>query len=152
MIVGGAREAALALQQQVHQLGERACMLPVEVASHTPLMSGAAAAFAGELEQRGLQDPAFPVIAGISAQMNYRKGDIVASLARQIAETIRWMDCMDACAEAGVTVALELGPGTALSRMMQARHPGIQCRSVAEFRSVAGIAAWVERQFNNHFS
>jgi [acyl-carrier-protein] S-malonyltransferase len=53
---------------------------------------------------------------------------------------------MDTAAEAGITVALELGPGSALSRMLEARHPGIACRSAAEFRTVDGIAAWVGRQ------
>jgi [acyl-carrier-protein] S-malonyltransferase len=53
---------------------------------------------------------------------------------------------MDACAEAGITVALELGPGAALSRMLQARHPGIACRSVADFRSLEGIRGWLRRQ------
>jgi [acyl-carrier-protein] S-malonyltransferase len=67
-------------------------------------------------------------------------------LSRQIAEPIRWKDCMDACAEAGATVALELGPGAALSRMLQARHPGIACRAVSEFRSLGGVRAWLERQ------
>lgn len=152
VIVGGAREAALELQKTVHRAGERACLLPVEVASHTPLMAAAAEAFARELDMRGLRDPRFPVLAGISAQMLYRKEDVQDCLARQIAETIRWMECMDACAEAGVTVALELGPGTALSRMMQARHPDIQCRSIADFRTIEGITKWVERQISHNHS
>ena len=52
---------------------------------------------------------------------------------------------MDAAAEAGITVALELGPGAALARMLQARHPHIACRSVADFRSLDGIVAWLGR-------
>jgi [acyl-carrier-protein] S-malonyltransferase len=73
-------------------------------------------------------------------------GQAIGDLSRQIAEPIRWKDCMDACAEAGATVALELGPGAALSRMLQARHPGIACRAVSEFRSLGGVRAWLERQ------
>jgi [acyl-carrier-protein] S-malonyltransferase len=53
---------------------------------------------------------------------------------------------MDAAAESGVTVALELGPGAALSRMLRTRHPDIACRSVSEFRSLDGIVGWLERQ------
>jgi len=55
---------------------------------------------------------------------------------------------MDACLEAGVTVALEMGPGAALARMLQARHPQIACRSVAEFRSLDGIHSWLGRQLD----
>jgi [acyl-carrier-protein] S-malonyltransferase len=43
----------------------------------------------------------------------------------------------------GATVFLELGPGSALSRMATELLPGAAARSVAEFRSLKGIAAWV---------
>jgi [acyl-carrier-protein] S-malonyltransferase len=52
---------------------------------------------------------------------------------------------MDAAAEAGITVALELGPGAALSRMLRKRHPDIAARSVADFRTLDGIRRWLER-------
>jgi [acyl-carrier-protein] S-malonyltransferase len=46
---------------------------------------------------------------------------------------------MDSCVEAGVTEALELGPGAALPRMLHARHPQITCRAVDDFRFLAGV-------------
>jgi [acyl-carrier-protein] S-malonyltransferase len=72
----------------------------------------------------------------------------VRTLSLQLAQAIQWSACMDAAAEAGVTVALELGPGAALSRMLQARHPQIACRSVSDFRTVEGILAWLDRQLD----
>jgi len=72
-------------------------------------------------------------------------GDAVAHLSRQLAEPIRWMDCMDAMAEQGITAALELGPGAALSKMLATRHPHIECRSVADFRTLDGIKRWLEK-------
>jgi [acyl-carrier-protein] S-malonyltransferase len=69
----------------------------------------------------------------------------IAHLARQLAEPIMWMDCMDAFAEQGITAALELGPGSALSRMLAARHGHIECRSAADFRTLDGIKRWLER-------
>jgi len=53
---------------------------------------------------------------------------------------------MDAAAEAGITVALELGPGAALARMLQSRNPNIACRSATEFRSLDGIRSWLGKQ------
>jgi [acyl-carrier-protein] S-malonyltransferase len=32
--------------------------------------------------------------------------------------------------------------------MLQARHPDIACRSAADFRTIEGIAAWIERHFD----
>lgn len=72
-------------------------------------------------------------------------GDAVAHLSRQLAEPVRWMDCMDAMAEQGITAALELGPGAALSKMLATRHPHIECRSVADFRTLDGIKRWLEK-------
>lgn len=147
-IVGGFAASVAAVEGAVLRLGGRIGMLPVEMASHTPLMHDAVAPFRDELDRHAFADPQFPVLSGISAEPVYRKDQAISVLSRQIAEPIRWMDCMDACAEAGVTVALELGPGASLSRMLQTRHPQIACRSVADFRTTEGLGAWIRRHFD----
>lgn len=146
LVAGGPAVQAEALAAAALALGARATILPVAVASHTPLLRGAVAPFADLLARQRWAAPAAPVLSGISAEPVHDAARALVELPRQIAEPIRWRECMDACAEAGITVALELGPGAALARMLQARHPGIACRSVAEFRSLAGIHAWLERQ------
>jgi [acyl-carrier-protein] S-malonyltransferase len=82
---------------------------------------------------------------GISAINVCDQRTAVAHLSRQLAETIHWSACMDAAAEAGISYALELGPGSALSRMLQQRHPHIRTRSVADFRTLDGILDWLAR-------
>lgn len=125
--------------------GARIQRLPVGVASHTALMQAAVAPFGALLEQSTLTAPRVPVLAGIDAGRVLRREVAIDRLSRQLAETIEWSACMDACSEAGITVALELGPGAALARMLQARHPHIACRSVADFQTLPGIAGWVAR-------
>ena len=146
LVAGGPAAEGEALAQAALAAGGRATLLPVAVASHTPLLQGAVAPFAALLESQRWSAPAFPVLSGISAEPVIDIKKAVRELPRQIAEPIRWKECMDACVEAGVTVALELGPGAALARMLQARHPGIACRSVSEFRSLDGIHSWLGRQ------
>jgi [acyl-carrier-protein] S-malonyltransferase len=145
LIAGGSADRLGALQRAVVEAGGRAGVLPVGVASHTRLMRAAVAPFAALLGQHRFVDPQVPVLSGISAEPLYRAEKAITHLSRQIAETIVWKDCMDACAEAGVTVALELGPGAALSRMLHARHPQIECRSVSEFRALDGARRWLAR-------
>jgi [acyl-carrier-protein] S-malonyltransferase len=147
-IVGGLREHALAYEQELLKAGRAATLLPVGIASHTPLMTPAVTPFLEELHRMPFTDPDHPVIAGVSSEVIRRKADAVSTLARQLNETIRWKDCMDACAEAGVTIALELGPGAALSNMLRRAHPHIDCRSVTDFRSLEGIRKWVDRHFD----
>lgn len=142
-IAGGLAAALPRIESALVARGARVVILPVEVASHTPYMAPAVEPFAQLLRQRLHTAPRMPVLSGIAAAAVLRPEDAIATLSRQITEKIRWMDCMDACAEAGITVALELGPGSALSRMLQARHPAIECRSVADFRSLGGILAWL---------
>jgi [acyl-carrier-protein] S-malonyltransferase len=144
--IAGGLEATLApLEQAVVSAGGRLQRLPVGIASHTPLMAAAVTPFAETLVRAQFRTQSCPVLSGIAAESISAKARAVDTLSRQLSETIRWSDCMDAAAEAGIAVALELGPGAALARMLQARHPHIACRSVADFRSLDGIASWLAR-------
>jgi len=148
LVAGGAAARREQLAEAATRAGAKATILPVAVASHTPLLQAAVAPFAQLLASQRWSAPAFPVLSGISAQSVHTAHQAMQDLPRQIAEPILWQECMDACLEAGVTVALELGPGAALSRMLQARHPKIAVRSVSEFRSLDGIRSWLGRQLD----
>lgn len=147
-IAGGLARDLHAAASEIEHLGGRIRVLPVTVASHTPLMDGAVPPFAQQLRRQFSTDPELPVLSGLSGQVMTKKEQAITVLSRQLVQTIRWDDCMDACAEQGITAALELGPGAALSRMLQARHPHIACRSVSEFRSLQGVQSWLQRLSN----
>jgi len=144
-VIGLPAGQADALRAQLAAQGGTVTRLPVAVASHTPYMAGAVRAFEEALAASPLRDASCPVLSGTSAERLFRRTQALSHLPRQLAHTIDWDGCMDACGEAGITVALELGPGNALARMMQSRHPHMACRSVADFRSVEGILGWLAR-------
>lgn len=144
-IAGGPAAGLAALEQKIVAAGGRYSRLPVEVASHTPYLASAVAPFAAALHAADFQPFKAPVLSGIAAAPVDGKALAVEQLSRQLAEPILWRGCMDACAEAGITVALELGPGAALAKMLQTRHPQIACRSVADFRSLSGVQRWLEQ-------
>lgn len=148
LVAGGPAAQREQLAAAALAAGAKPTILPVAVASHTPLMQGAVAPFAALLREARWSMPAFPVLSGISAEPVHDAAKAIEQLPRQIAEPILWRECMDALAEAGATVALELGPGAALSRMLQARHPEIACRSVSEFRSLDGVRSWLDRNLD----
>jgi [acyl-carrier-protein] S-malonyltransferase len=145
-VVGGRRTALEDVERAVLALGASVTPLPVTVASHTRLMAPAAAEFATALAASGLQSPPLPVLAGIDGTPVYTRERAVAALTRQMTETVAWAACLDGLVEMGCTVLLETGPGNALARMAAERHPGLPVRAVADFRSLSGAAAWVERQ------
>ncbi|MEP7246099.1 MAG: malonate decarboxylase subunit epsilon, partial [Gammaproteobacteria bacterium] len=126
---------------------QRAALLPVAVASHTPRLAAAVPSLrAAIMEQRPRQprteailltaldgSPVFDVAAGADA------------LARQVATSLRWNACLDAAVERGGNTFLELGPGRALVDMARTAYPVIPARSLDDFRSRDGVLAWLAR-------
>lgn len=123
--------------------------IAVHIASHTPLMQAAISDFSQALNDIPMRNTEIAVLAGVNAEKVTQAAAIRSSLLAQLTQTVQWHACMDAMAESGISYALELGPGSALSKMLQARHPQIACRSVADFRSLEGVAHWVQRQNEN---
>jgi [acyl-carrier-protein] S-malonyltransferase len=145
LIAGGLREDLEKLEALAVRAGASCKPLPINIASHTSLLVEAVGPLR-ELLRTHAAAPALPLLAGVSAERVHDREEAAELLASQTARMIRWSDCLDTIAEARIDVALELGPGNALSRMMRERHSGIACRSVADFRSVNGIVTWVEAQ------
>lgn len=146
IIAGGTMGNLRAVQNELDAAGVRTTLLPVSVASHTPLMLAAVAPYAKWLGSLSWQAPSCRLIAGVTAQAVHHQQEAAATMLRQLTETIHWASCMDSLVEQGIGVALELGPGSALSRMLRQRHPDIACRSLADFRTTSGALRWLERQ------
>lgn len=151
LVVGGAAALLPGFADAVAALGGQTTPLNVRVASHTPLMASAVGPFAAGLGASGLGAsglgaPAVPVVAGVDAAPVYGRERAIATLSRQLAEPVRWADCLETLAETGCTVFLELGPGSALARMAAERFPDRPARALADFRSPAAAAAWVARE------
>lgn len=143
LIVGGPDAALRAVARGAEAAGARVQRLCVDVPAHTPALASAVGPFAEALAASALRDPAVPVLAGISAEPVRDRAAAIAALSRQLAERVEWGRCLAAAAEMGCTVFLELGPGSALSRMVAEGLPGAEARSADEFRTVEGVARWV---------
>lgn len=146
-LVGGTvADLQPALVQADRQGATRTVMLPVALASHTPLLREASERFGERLRQR-IAETSMPrgvrLISGIDGAPVVRVQDGLRKLALQIQQTVDWEACMDACRAARPQRVLELGPGDALARMIGEAIPGIHARSVAAFRSLDGIRHWL---------
>ena len=146
VVLAGPLAALGATEREVRALGASTRLLDVRLPSHTPLMAAAAQAFADHLASHSWGAVSAPVLRGVDGRQMLRPADGARALSRAVAEPIRWVDCMREMIEAGVTVALELGPGSTLSKLFTDAHPGIAARSVADFRSADGVVAWMQRQ------
>lgn len=125
--------------------GARTVQLKVAVPAHTPMLSKAVPEFESALRASALSRPAVPVLAGIDCALVRDRETAIEALSKQLAQRIEWSSCLETALEMGVSVLLELGPGCALARMARQAYPKLSVRSVAEFRSLEGVAAWVRR-------
>jgi len=144
-VVGGAREDLHALCAEAMSLGAaNAGPLKVNVAAHTPRLSPAAARFREVLAARSLGSrvAGARLLSGVDAGLVLDVETGLDRLAAQIAQTIDWAGCLDACVEAGADSFLELGPGRALAAMAGAL-PGVRARSLEDFRGIAGARSWI---------
>ncbi|SUE62602.1 acyltransferase domain-containing protein [Roseomonas gilardii] len=146
-VVGGLDTALDTLCDAARAAGAlRAEPLPVHVASHTHFLAGAVAPFRtaiGEAQPAKRPAPGCRLLSGIDAAPVLDGAQGAEKLAAQLARTIEWAACLQACAEAGASAFLELGPGRALAAMAAEACPGIPARSLEDFRSLDGVRHWL---------
>jgi [acyl-carrier-protein] S-malonyltransferase len=147
-VVGGSRSDLEAACHEATSRGARHTVsLKVALPSHTPLLGKATERFRATLREASPRLPraGYRLLSGIDGDTVQDMEAGVDKLARQISTTIDWAACLESCRSAGADAALELGPGTALSRMASALFPDGHARAVDEFRTLAGLRTWLER-------
>ena len=125
--------------------GAHCTRLRVHVASHTPWMRDAAVGFARLLEDVDFHAPRVALFSNAADRIR-DAASARHALAAQIATTVRWDECMDNLMARQVRCVLEIGPGQALARMWNQRHPTVPARACDDFRSVSAVAAWLASQ------
>jgi len=97
----------------------RAIPLPVSAPFHCALMQPAADAMAEALGQVAIQAPVVPVVSNVLAAPISDPAEIRRRLVEQVTGTVRWRECVEAMAAAGVTNFYEIGSGKVLSGLVK---------------------------------
>jgi [acyl-carrier-protein] S-malonyltransferase len=106
--------------------------LNVSAPFHSPLMAPAREAMGPLLGSLRFDDLHVGVIANVTAQIN-RSGDVARRLLlEQITGPVRWEESMRVLAGAGITSAIELGPGRVLSGLMRRIDRNVKMHSSEE--------------------
>jgi len=142
VVLGGPVAALEQAQGIAAREGGQCTRLKVNIASHTPWMREAAERFAQTLEDVPVRSPRILLFSNAGDRIR-DAGAARVALAAQIAQTVRWDECMENIAARQVRCVLELGPGQALTRMWNQRYPAIPARACDDFRSTAAIASWL---------
>lgn len=132
------RAAALAGERKL-----KATVLNVSAPFHCSLMAPAAARMKTALAAVTPGALRFPVVANVEAAANSDAGRVAELLVKQVDSPVKWDQSVVAIAEAGVTKALEIGPGKVLANMAKRIDKRISVLSVGDPDGVAKVAEFL---------
>lgn len=145
VVLGGPVAALADAERAALREGAQCTRLRVSVASHTPWMREASDSFGQTLDSVRCHTPRVALFSNAADRIR-DAASARHALAAQIATTVRWDECMENVMARQVRCVLEIGPGQALARMWNQRHPSVPARACDDFRSAAAIASWLASQ------
>ncbi|MEM9531474.1 MAG: ACP S-malonyltransferase [Pseudomonadota bacterium] len=119
IVIAGHKEAverAAALAKERRGIAK---LLPVSAPFHCPLMAPAADNLKPVLEAINWQSLQIPVVSNVDAAANTDASAVVDLLHRQVTGSVRWIDCVEQMAVAGVTEFFEVGLGKTLQGLIR---------------------------------
>jgi [acyl-carrier-protein] S-malonyltransferase len=119
----------------------RAMLLPVSAPFHCALMQPAADAMAKALAKTKIKPPIVPVVANVLAQPISDPAEIVRRLVEQVTGTVRWRECVEYMAGAGVTAFYEVGAGKVLTGLVKRIVEGATSMAIGTPQDVAAFKA-----------
>lgn len=105
---------------------KRTVPLSVTAPFHTKLMQPAAERLAAYISETEFRPPSFPVIQNVHAKAERDPDTIKRLLIEQIYSPVKWVDCVRVLQSAGVSVAVECGPGKVLGGLIKRIERGIE--------------------------
>jgi [acyl-carrier-protein] S-malonyltransferase len=136
----------IAIERAASLAGERklkAIPLKVSAPFHCSLMAPAARAVEAALSDTQVRPLAFPVVANATGEDNQDPAQVRSLLTRQIDGAVLWEQSVSRMAEAGVTHALEIGPGKVLAGLVKRIDKRIRVHSVSDPESIAAIRGFL---------
>jgi [acyl-carrier-protein] S-malonyltransferase len=129
VVLSGTPEAVASVCASVRC--KRAIPLAVSGAFHSPFMSDAAGAFAAELEAIPFTEARIPVLSNADPRPAIDAAVLKDRLRRQMTMGVRWRETMEQLQIAGISTAVEIGPGNVLSGLIKRSCPGLGTAQIA---------------------
>ncbi len=145
VVAGGPAAALDAYEAAVAARARNVRRLGVQVASHTRWLTEAGDVFQAAVMSSGWRTPSRPVLSGLDGRPVRAREDAARLLAAQLHEPLDWARCLESVFEYGATATLEIGPGRALTRMVEEAYPGVPARAFEDFRTPDGVVKWAGR-------
>jgi acyl transferase domain-containing protein/ribosomal protein S18 acetylase RimI-like enzyme len=126
-VVSGLSQKIQQIEQILGQRGIHSQRLMVSHAFHSPLLSEIAEAFREFCSQFEFRSPTIPVASNVTGQLFDQQTKMDADyLVGHLLGTVRFLDSIKSAAKLGVTLFMELGPGSTLCGLGKRSVPGRQ--------------------------
>jgi len=143
VISGTAAAVARAITLLTERGVRKVIPLPVSVPSHCLLMRTAADALRERMLGLHWSLPQIPVIQNADARANASISGIQDALARQLYLPVRWIECVQALTQVGITRIGECGPGEVLTGLCKRIDRSLDARALATPAELAtAITDW----------
>jgi [acyl-carrier-protein] S-malonyltransferase len=132
-VISGSVDALERASELAKERGaKRVARLGVSIASHSPLMTDAAAEFAALVSGIELSDPQVPVVANGSAEPMTSRHDVAAEISQQMAAPVNWTGTIQTMIGHDIRTFIELGPGAILAGLIKRIDREVTVLSIAE--------------------
>jgi len=141
-VISGAKTAVERAADLSKQAGaKRTMMLHVSAPFHCSLMQPAQDALAADLSTLEFRDPAFAVVANVSAAFVKSGTAARETLIAQVTGAVRWIECVQLLVEHGATHLVEVGPGKVLSGLVKHILPKGAPQRISHVENLASLEA-----------
>ena len=120
---------------------KRALVLPVSAPFHSSLLASAADVLAEALVAVEMRSPQMPVITNVDVKIETSLPNIRDALVRQAWHPVRWVECVTAIADTGVSDVVECGPGKVLAGLAKRIDPRLTGHALVDQASLKSILA-----------
>lgn len=143
IVIAGSKAAVERASAEVNQRGGKSIPLKVSAPFHCALMAPAAKTVDAELSRVSIGTFAFPVIANVDAEANEQPNRVRELLVKQVDGAVRWEQTILRMQSAGVTHAIEIGPGKVLAGLVKRIAKEIKVHSVSDPKSLDALPAFL---------
>ncbi len=119
VIAGNAEAVDRACEILKAKGAKRAIKLNVSAPFHCRLMMPAQERLAEDLNSLSYRDVAFPIFHNVDAAQNDDPAVVAIKLTEQVSSPVRWLQSVEAMADAGVGRFIEVGPGKVLTGLVR---------------------------------
>jgi [acyl-carrier-protein] S-malonyltransferase len=130
IVIAGDASAVELAGNRMKEAGGRVMPLPVSAPFHCRLMKPAEEGLRPVLEALTFRDARVPVFINVEAKPVQAGAFAREALVRQVSRSVRWDESVRAMKDAGATLFIEVGTGSALTGMIKRTVDGVKCISV----------------------